>query len=78
MSLIAGRPAFRQIQQIPRGIRSVHIENKVHDTMPFRTNGGGFGAKLAVVSIIGFGTPFFAAWYHGHTTVHSVKNVLDI
>ncbi|EOR01786.1 hypothetical protein J056_004022 [Wallemia ichthyophaga EXF-994] len=64
MSIIA-RPALRQIAKAPRGVRTVHIENKVNETMPFKTKGGGFGVKLTIVSAIGLGTPFFAAWYHG-------------
>ncbi|WWD18654.1 hypothetical protein CI109_103107 [Kwoniella shandongensis] len=45
--------------------RGVHFENVVDHTIPTSvTNKYWFGTKLAIYATLGFGSPFYAAYWH--------------
>jgi len=63
MLIRTSRPAARNIARSVR-TRGVHIENTVHNNMPFQyRNKKAFAVKLFVFSISGFSIPFLAAAY---------------
>ncbi|KAF8307001.1 hypothetical protein DL93DRAFT_2088280 [Clavulina sp. PMI_390] len=63
MLVRAARPAMRPLARTMQR-RGVHIENEVHNNMPFSyRNKGAFAAKLITFCTLGFSIPFIASAY---------------
>ncbi|KAL0240574.1 hypothetical protein I308_106371 [Cryptococcus tetragattii IND107] len=49
----------------PQQVRSVHFENVVDHTLPTDVKNKYFlAAKIITFGVLGFGTPFYAAYWH--------------
>ncbi|TYJ58329.1 hypothetical protein B9479_000875 [Cryptococcus floricola] len=55
--------AARTVRASPRQARAFHFENVVDHTLPTSTNKYSLAAKMIVLTIAGFGTPFVGVWW---------------
>ncbi|OXC69998.1 hypothetical protein AYX13_01343 [Cryptococcus neoformans] len=65
MSLLARSTRAARTLRTPQQVRSVHFENVVNHTLPTDvTNKYFLAAKIITFGVLGFGTPFYAAYFH--------------
>ncbi|KAK4055402.1 hypothetical protein OIO90_003240 [Microbotryomycetes sp. JL221] len=64
---VAARPIARALPRqsaIQQNLRSLHVDNKVYNNMPFQyRNGGGLAFKMIAFCGLGFSIPFIASAY---------------